>query len=156
MTLGPSNLDFSPPTYGTCRVPPLLVKFYGIFDHSSIFSQIVSTSPFHSSLLSRAHSSQSPNPIQSISQIFCSASIGALTPPVGSDNAGPMTEVIQCSAMASVHAMCPAVETVKRIGVKWEISCDWRRWQVLTISGREQRIGWSSDGSEESSSPTSV
>ena len=83
----------------------LLAKFYGILNHSPIFSQMVTASPFHSSLLSRTHSSQSPNSVQSISQIFCNASIGALTPPVGSDNAGPMTEDIQCSASASVHAM---------------------------------------------------
>ena len=91
--------------YHTHRVVLLLMKFYGMANHSSIFSQIVSASPFHSSLLSRTHSSQSPNSIQSISQIFCNASIGALTPPVVSDNAGPMTEVIQCSAIASVHGM---------------------------------------------------
>ena len=134
----------------------LLTGSYSIPNHSPILSQIVLISPIHSFLLSPTHPSQSPNSFQSISQISCNASIGAFTPLAGSDNAGPMTDVIQCSASASVHAMWPAVETVNRMGVKWEISCDWKCWEVLTISGREERIGWISECSEESSTPMLV
>jgi len=76
--------------------------------------------------LSPTHSSQSPNSVQSISHIFCNASIGALILPVGSDRTGLITEAIQCSTSASVHSTWPGVETVKRMGVEWEMSCDWR------------------------------
>ena len=57
-----------------------------------------------------------------------------------------MTRGIQVSAKTSVQAMCEAVGTVKRMGVKWVMRASWREAQRDVIDGA--RDGWVEDESK--------
>lgn len=109
----------------------------------SINLQTVTCSSVHSLRFSVAQEEHKPSLPQSIPFIRSSVSRGLYTP--SSARAGCITSDIHVSANTSVQAIWGVAAGVKRIGVKWSISCVMRFVQRVASSrgsvGGEARGG---------------
>lgn len=115
------------PSYCSTRASSSIINviYHGILSFGSSSQlpmrfHISSCSLLHSSCLAFTHSSHNPFAAQSRSAIACSVSRGRQSPPFSS--AGWITSGIHVSANTSVHVMWSAVATVKRMGVKCDMS----------------------------------
>lgn len=107
--------------------------------HPPNLSQTPLASSSHSALFSIQHSSQTPFSSHLIRAILRNVSTGRHNPL--SANAGPITRSIHVSANTSVHAMCPAVATVNRMGVKCEMRRVCSVLQVVVVCEEREECG---------------